>query len=508
MKTATIRDIGPIHELRLPVPEDGGVVELLGQNGSGKTTALATIDKAVNDRGKLSVRDGAPNGEFEGLGVKLTLARSTRRLGELEVVGMESRFDVGVLVEPGVKEAEAADDKRIKALVALVGAKADPALFYTLVGGATEFDRLISPSAVTHTDLIKMAEAIKRDLEKASRTAEGEATNARARADAARKAAEGVDLDGPTDARELQQALEAAVEQRSKLEADAGAVQRKLVEADRAREAIKRAQAEYAGATVEQAVADEKAASDAEAEALKVVTAAQQAVLDAQERLRVAQEHRKLAFAELMRKRDAKVAAEDHVKFIARWQEQVDAGANATPINAGDIVRAKAQVDECRQQLEQAAIIRKAQASLDEATKQDQVRADHEREAVRLRDAARGAFDVLSQVISKAGVPLRVEYVNSQARLVLDTHRGKTLFAELSDGERWKVALDIAIQKIGDRGALVLGQEAWQGLDDENRRAVNRQAKSAGVLIFAARAANGQLRSQVFNGDTDGHVDA
>ena len=491
MKTGTIRNLGPISFLEFPVPEEGGAVVFAGPNGSGKTTAVNTIEKAVSDRGKVSVRDGAPNGEFEGLGIKLVFARSTRRVGELEVVGMESKFDVGTLVDPGVKEPEAADDKRIKALVALVGAKPDPSLFYKLVGGAEAFDRLVSPAAVTHNDLIKMAEAIKRDLEKASRTAEGEATNARARSEAAKKAAEGVDLDGPTDARAIQRELEAAVNHKATLEAQATAAANALKQADLARAALEKANAEYGGPTVD-------AAKQAVDSATQAVNDATEAVRAAQRALDEANHKRNAAVNERIRCEQALVAAQSYVALTASWNNQINAAASAKPVNPGDIVRAKAQVDEIREQLEQAAIIRKAQASLAEAEQLDQARKDHEARAEALRAAARGTGDVLSDIIASAGVPLKVEYVNSQARLTIETHRGRTLFAELSHGERWKIALDIAIQKIGPRGALTLDQSAWEGLDGKNRRAIVEQARAAGVLIFTAMADDGALRAEVY----------
>ena len=110
-----------------------------GRNGVGKTKTLEAIDALVSGRGKVSVKDGALRGEVQGLGVKLTVARSTRRSGELEVVSLEGRLSVADLIDPGLVSPEAADAKRIKALVQLSGQKPDMALFHGLVGGQDEF---------------------------------------------------------------------------------------------------------------------------------------------------------------------------------------------------------------------------------------------------------------------------------------------------------------------------------------------------------------------------------
>ncbi len=47
-----------------------------------------------------------------------------------------------------------------------------------------------------------------------------------------------------------------------------------------------------------------------------------------------------------------------------------------------------------------------------------------------------------------------------EGRLVVRTSRGLIPFAEISQGERWRKSLDIAVAAVGASGLLVVRQEA------------------------------------------------
>ena len=103
-----------------------------------------------------------------------------------------------------------------------------------------------------------------------------------------------------------------------------------------------------------------------------------------------------------------------------------------------------------------------------------------------LRGSARGTDEILSGLVGKANAKLRVE----AGRLILNTTRGKTYFAELSHGERWKLALDVAIEAVGPGGVLVCPQEAYEGLDPSNRRLIADHLAGTGVVMFTAEASD------------------
>ena len=123
MKNIEIKNIGPIASVTIPVPEAGGVVVLTGRNGSGKSHALEAVSAATTGKGKPPLKDMAKSGTVSVPGVTMTVGRSVRRQGELQVETLEGRLSIADLVDPGFVDPERADAKRIKALVGL--SKAD-----------------------------------------------------------------------------------------------------------------------------------------------------------------------------------------------------------------------------------------------------------------------------------------------------------------------------------------------------------------------------------------------
>src|SRR5262245_51934587 len=118
----SVDDIGPIHHFEFTIPEDGGVVVLKGRNGLGKSNVLRAVDALTTGYGKgdLRARDGAVAGQVQGFGVTLRVGRRATRSGELEVLALDSdRFSVIDVLAPPIKDPQAADTHRIKALVQL-----------------------------------------------------------------------------------------------------------------------------------------------------------------------------------------------------------------------------------------------------------------------------------------------------------------------------------------------------------------------------------------------------
>ena len=102
---------------------------------------------------------------------------------------------------------------------------------------------------------------------------------------------------------------------------------------------------------------------------------------------------------------------------------------------------------------------------------------------VLLVDDSAAVRQPLSSIIGDLGIPLRV----AGNRLVTETHRGpNTPYGELSSGERWRIALDLAVSVAGTRTLFTIPQEAWEGLDPVNREAIAAQAQERGVTIITA----------------------
>lgn len=486
-------NIGPVCHATIPVKESGGLTVFRGRNGTGKSTMLSAIDAAVSGKGRVPVRDGQLKGEFRGFGVTMAIGRSTRRIGEAEVHSLDGKLSVADLVDPGIIDAEKADACRIKALVSLTEAKADASLFHELVGGAEQFDQLVSPDAAKATDLIQMAGRIKRDLETHARTYEGQATNAATRCEVAKKAAEGVDVSAEVDGPKLQTWLEAAVRHESSLKTQAGAAAKARANAQAAQDALEDAEAEYTGPSLAQAEAEE-------ARLRRALDEAQESTIQARRLLAEAERKELACHHDWSASRAAKTSAENHARLLDQWRKQINADM-PVPVNVVDLAAAAEAVTAARQAVEQGALARQARLHLSDAEKLAAEAKKHQADAQRLRDAAKGTDDVLSSLVAQSGVPLRVQPVNQAMRLVIDTQRGPTVFAELSDGERWRIALDIAIKAVGSGGMLCIPQMAWQDLDVPSRLAIANQLEGSGVVAFTAEATDGDLVAEIFDGE-------
>lgn len=474
MSTIEIKNVGPVSHLSFPVPEAGGVVVLHGRNGSGKTRSLEAIESAISGRGKVDVRDGQLRGEVDAFGVSIKVGRSTRRTGELEVSSLDGKLSVAELVDPGLIKPEAADARRIKALIQLSGVTPSPELFYGLVGGRERFDAYISAAAATSDDLVVMAERIKRDLEAAARKEESQAEHADGRARGARESTAGIDLSAECDQKSLQVELETAIREESRLKSESAAEMKARMAAGIARTRLAEAERVYQGPSVAEAIQQHSEATQRQADAEK-------GLRDAEEALRVAQAAKDAATKAVRQATAVKCLAEQHEAMVAEWRQAIDAGIPAAP-TPDRLVAASQRVTAAREAVEQGALIRAAQERAAEADRHAAESVAHQKVATELREAAKLTDEVLSEAVGRLGCKLRVE----AGRLVLDTARGVTYFAELSHGERWKLALDIAIDAVGERGVLTVPQEAWEGCDDFAREAIVEHVRGTGVVILTA----------------------
>jgi hypothetical protein len=79
----------------------------------------------------------------------------------------------------------------------------------------------------------------------------------------------------------------------------------------------------------------------------------------------------------------------------------------------------------------------------------------------------------------------------------VESDRGLEPVSELSTGERWRLALDLAAKGLPKGAILTVHQEGWQSLDHGLRREVATMAKERGLLIVTALVDSGDLRAEV-----------
>ena len=473
-----LKNIGPIKHLAFAV--DGpGVYVARGANGSGKSTMLRAVSKRLGgDVSDLSVYDGASRGTLALGEARLTVTQSrVANGGELEIIGIESALDISKLVDPGIKNAAKADDYRLKTLIGFAGIEPDPQIFHPIAGGEAAYLALgVDDKGV---DLLTLAARVKRAIEAKARTHEETADNYAEKARACKSAAEGVP-EGEADEKALAEALAKA---QSALDA---------MNAENDRSDAARAAAELAAAQLREIgkLTDDPA---------KALAAAKTSTEMAIERRATAAEMRVQADR---LDAEAKVCESDADQWLERAakaqqsekkrQQLAEAAAKAVPAgyDAGEIAAARAAVVAARKGVENGALIRQAAAKAAEAASHASAAKTASKLARKLRDAAGEVDGALSKLLP-ANCPLRVE----AGRLVIESDRGKSeLYADLSDGERWAVALQFAAQQLPRGGMLTLPQIAWESFAPALQTEIAGYVNQLGLVLITAAVADGPLR--------------
>lgn len=486
--SVSVKNVGPIDDLEIPCPTDGGCVVLRGRNGSGKSTALEAIRTAAGGKGKLSARDGSDRGTVAAFGATITVAASQRRKGVAEVQSLEGRGDVSDLVDPQIADEAKADAARIRTMVALSGRQLRGADFEQIVDGPLR----VQIGALPADDPLEVASRVKRRIEDAARQHEQRAQDAAARAAAYVAQNQGVDVTAPHDADELTEAyavargkvsaLEAAIEPTKRVAAQVAAARQKLAEMNTLEDyhrAISQDQAN-ASTQTEYLVEAENMAAELEA-----------TISESQAHLR----HVRIQIAEKKHSLEIYAANMSRLESEIQLRQQLEATAaqQVATIDESKLTAARQAALEAQAAITRGNQVREAIARAEMAAAEEEQAAASNREAHKLRTAAGQVDKVLSGVVSDLCAAIRIE----DGRLVVDTTRGRTLFAELSHGERWRMALDYAIAVVGRGGVLVCPQEAWEGLDPANRQAVAEQLHGSGVVMFTAAADVGPIVAEV-----------
>lgn len=478
-KEITLKDIGRPKSLRIPIPEDGGIVVLTGPNGAGKSTTLDAIQDGITNRKekKSRPRDGIAIGSLSGCGIQMTVGRKITRTGELTVETLDGgRLSIADVVSPPYKGAEEADGRRIKALVQLAGVEADSMLFRDL---HPAFKDVIEDDSLAADDILVMADRIKRDFEKAARSAEGMALIEERHALACEESTAGVDFAVEADANKLQAAFQEAVRKAQALTSQADEANRRNAEILAARQKITEITLARPGerrVSLDDARFRETDARNRLADSKAEYERLEDQLRAAQRNLMRAEEQWEDAKRELGQ-------TERFLESVAELEKTVATGELPVPTDL-ELDAAGEAVTAARKAIESGSAVRKAQETMLKAEGHREKQGQYNDKAVSLRQAAAGVDMVLTQQIATLGCPLRVE----AGRLLTDTDRGPTFYAELSDGERWKMAVEIAVKAVGRGGLLAIPQAAWGELQPKVRGMLDKIAKDASVVILTAQA--------------------
>lgn len=475
--TISATNLGPIDSLEFSLREPG-VTVLVAPNGSGKSILLEAVQAAAKGEGKVPLRDRTRKGQVSAFGAVITIGGTCRHGGSFEVSNLEGRFDLAALVDPRIKTPAAADKARIKALVALTGVAASVNLFrqHELF---QDFDTVVSPASIQTDDLVEMAAKIKDDYDRAALQKERYADHQSGQASALTPPAD-LDLDEESDADILQSAYNEARDTLTRLQEqqrNAKATQKSIDDAQTLLNELG-----------DKSLLDERSRLE---ESVKTAEAAIQFKKSKIDELKLT--IRQLE-AEVTECSNTIVSSEVRLKSIQGHMELVDKARATISQSIGDIPEqsdideAEAEVAIAKTRIETGAKIRAALEALQRAKEHRAAATAAQDRANLYRDAGKATDEVLSSCIKCP--QLRVESDGKSARLVTDTARGTSIpYHDLSEGERWTLAIDIGADQVGAGGLLVISQVGWEGIDGKNRIAIHQHAVDRGVYILTAEAA-------------------
>ena len=487
-----IDTIGPVKQLSIPLPEGGGCVVLRGPNGAGKSTALDVARRlAGSKQGGLAPTDGARRGSASLGSAKLSVTpKKVAQAGELEVETIEGRFDVSELIDPQIKDPDRADAARLRALVSLSGAVADESLYESMIGDPQLWERL-KVNISTTDDPVALCGIVKRAIEVIAREYENRAAELSGKLGAM---AEELDefAGDVVDSAELIEAIDNATRKIERLESQREAAERAKVEHDEAAAALAEAKAARAERGVEAIGSDITDAKLGIARQENNCDSVRAQITELRDAL--AKREAELAkYSDLLSREQERLSslvneytqAQDADHAIAQLETIVNRG---TPVSVDDaeIEAAQSEKAAALERYTRNEDAKKQQAKRDRLAEVDAEHARTAHEAERLRKLAAKTESVLVGQIGSG--PIRYK----DGRLVVETDRSESeLFAELSHGERAKIAIDIAAEHVPSDGLIVIRQEVFESLQPANQRAIHEHAKARGVVILTAAVADG-----------------
>lgn len=471
MVEVDIKNVGPIESLTIPCPKDGGLVVLKGRNGAGKSTALRAISKVLGATQKgLSARDGQRRGTVTigDCNLSITRARSTKK-GEFECDSIEGRFDISKLVDPQIADEEKADAARIKALVNLSGVAASVEPYRIAIDG---FDDL----GVEHdtSDPVALAGRVKRKIEAEARKQETIAANKLGESKSLSPSHD-INLDDECDEEKLLFACNDARDNLSRIDQQIQNAERNALAKNKAKEEFERIRDDTID--LDRATAQKSDAEKTFREAEESLKRAKQIFEDAKNHLEIETSRFETAVS--------------HKANVEKLRLIIDSDAVDSPTKE-QLFEAEARLKEAMDALQRGALIRKA--------KDDAIKSRVEREKAKkakdraetLRQYAKSVDDILSSQLPD-GV-LRID----DGRIVTKTDRSDSeLYSELSDGERYKIAIDLVADQIEEGGLIVIPQHAFEGLTESTRNQIQEHLKMRKVVAVTASANDCELCSEV-----------
>jgi hypothetical protein len=465
---------------------------LRGHPGAGKSICLSgvAVGLGAKDRGQVAPRDGTKRGEIECVGVMLGVnASRITRNGEPEVASVES-FSLDDLIYPPLKDADARERHGIKALLRMADQKADPELFYQILGGKEAFEKIVGPDATKAADVVDLAIKIKRGIEQHARQLEDQAEQEEGKAAADRNAGDGLDLTAETDPNALRRALEDAAGIKSRIDEQCRAA---VVAQQRAATGRKNLEAAGNPPSIASARFEADRTRGVALEASDNVVKLRRELAAAESAMREAETIQNAAVKAVQ-------SAEQQSAAIAGWQDAIEAAGKVTPPSAEEIEAAAEMLEDARRTDNQAAVIRAAKDRIERAKQHQKAAAELRMTANRLRQNAKETDDVLSRSVNSP------RFFVEGGILMGRLPDGKIgTYYRFSDGERAIIATEEKLERARAQeptaetlAIITLGQRIAQDLPPSIHERLAQMAYNHNSCLVTALVSDSPLHCEVW----------
>lgn len=459
MARLVAKNVKAVREIDIDL-EPGTITVMNGPNGAGKSTTLDILQSAIVGKnvGDLEPTDGERAGivEFDGITIKIAkrVSFSGESLGTYCLI--EGGDDVKSFINPGIKDKEAADKKRLEKLCSIVGAELTNDDIRGFVGDDLWDDWRASPNSKKE-GIVDVAKSLKRWLEEQARDIEAKIIGLTADLDAIGE------IPKKTDAPDLV-ALQEESDRIVGLLTDAKSKRKAGIEAAESLEAVKD--------TVKDPAVEEVMLAGLESEKEEIseqIKVAEAALAKLQANLEVKKSEIKTARESLdvARTQSSRLEKLQNAIRESVTQEQIDELQKQRDAAAAKVAEAIV----LNEQLEKAEENRQRAASLKSQ------REKLEAQAERCRARASETPTLLQKVVKN----LDGWSISTDMRLCCRTERSKEeAYDDLSPGLKAIMALELACMKPGTGGRKKIvecPQEVWESLDGKNRAMIHAWVK-------------------------------
>lgn len=466
----TAENMRPLKEvLEVYLPAEGGVLVARGKNGEGKSTFLRAVQALQGDKkaqSSLATNDGG-TGRVSMGNCTITLGKVNRRTGKAEIESIGSDVDLAGIVDPGIVDPIAADKRRIQAIFAIAGTEGPTGKdLQALIGNI-----LFLPEFRWDRPLLDVAYDLRILCQEKARAAEKRADEIAGEVNALVPNLE--DLKKPYKVPTPDE-LAAAIT--------------KSMNAHEALIKIKE----------KKRLGDEQAAKIAEAKAtLAGMDKAGVSLFQLQEEINEVADQIKFTMSEVQKLLDQKRTLEERLNALHARKERQDSEdklmsqLNSVIDSALELVT-DADVAAVEKELQNVAAAKEElKATLAKATAMEKAKLlidsgkQLEQTADILRKASTATIDeAMGRLVGKVFKAAKF----TDGRLAVKTAKGVIPFSDLSDGERWTMTMDLAIEHVPNASLLIIPQIAWEGIDGDNRLEIARAAVKRRVLLMSAEA--------------------